>query len=139
MLRNIFYLILVSLGLTGCISQDQADVKMSKGCEAGINSLISPLKIENIKSKNYSDEQINGGLHRRINIKAVEKDGWLELDKEYSCLFMQEWGIFKSSHKALLVQVTIDGETIGNIDGHITGGFDNFIKLTRVTDEAMGQ
>lgn len=139
MLKPIIPLCLLTFALTGCMSQDQADTKMSKGCEAGINALISPVKIGEIKSRNYSNEQINGGLHRRVTIEAIEKDGWLELDKEYSCLFMQKWGIFNSSHKALLVQTTIEDETIGNVDGHVVGGFDNFLKITNVVDAAMGQ
>jgi len=139
MLKNIFPLLLTAFALTGCLSQDQVDVKMLKGCEAGINSLISPSEIGEIKTKNYSNEDVNNNLHRRITIEAIEKDGWLELDKTYSCLFMQEWGIFSSSHKALLVQTTIDDETIGNIDGHVIGGFEEFLKLTDVVDKAMGQ
>lgn len=139
MLKSIIPLCLLTFALTGCLSQDQADIKMSKGCEAGINALISPVQIGEIKSQNYSNEQVNGGLHRRVTIEAIEKDGWLELDKKYSCLFMQKWGIFNSSHKALLAQITIEDETIGNIDGHVVGGFDDFLKITRVVDQAMGQ
>lgn len=52
---------------------------------------------------------------------------------------MQQWGAFKSTHEALLVQVKIDDEVYGKKDGVITGDFDDFLKLTRVVDAAMGQ
>ncbi len=86
--------VFLSLLLTGCITQEQADVKMAQGCAAGINALIEDegKEVATIKVERYANENSEGGLHRRVSIEAIEKDGWLELDKEYSCLFMQEWG-----------------------------------------------
>ena len=138
---RIFLIALLSLSLTACISQDQADTKMAKGCTAGINALIKDQgkEIMEIKTQNFSQEQAEGGLHRRVTIGAIEKEGWLELDKEYSCLFMQQWGFFKSSHSALLVQVKIEDDLYGKKDGTIMGDFDDFLELTRVVDAAMGQ
>lgn len=125
--------------LTGCVTQEQADAKMAKGCEAGVNALISPRTIQEIKVRRYTDEQAEGGLHRRITLEAVEKDGWLELDREYSCLFMEEWSLFKSGHKALLIQVNADGEVYGKKDGRIIGDLDDFLALTDAVETAMGQ
>jgi hypothetical protein len=138
---RIVLIALLSLTLTACISQDNADVKMAKGCVAAVNALIKDdgKEIMEVKSKNYAQEDAEGGLHRRVTINAIEKEGWLELDKEYSCLFMQQWGLFKSSHNALLVQVKIEDELYGKKDGTIIGDFEDFLKLTKVVDSAMGQ
>ncbi len=134
-------IILVSLLLSGCVTQDQADVKMAKGCAAGINALLEDQgkTIGEIKTKNYSSEDAEGGLHRRVTFEAIEKDGWLELDKQYSCLFMQEWGLFKSYQRAMIVQVKIDDNIYGKRDGEILGSFDDFLKLVKVVDGAMAQ
>ena len=135
-----FALIAVSsLALTACVTQPQADEKMTKGCEAAVKSLIAPKEIKEIKAKNVADETTSEGLHRRITLNVVEKDGWLEVDKQYSCLFAQEWGMFKTSHRALLVQTKIDDSIYGKVDGVITGSLDDFIKLSEHVDEAMGQ
>jgi len=133
--------VLLSLLLMGCINQNQADVKMAKGCAAGVNALLeeSGKVISEIKVQRYADEQAEGGLHRRITLEGVEKEGWLELDKSYSCLFMQEWGLFKSSHHALMVQVKIEDRIYGKKDGTILGSFDDLINITRAVDAAMGQ
>ena len=96
-------------------------------------------EIKEIKVQRYANEQAEGGLHRRITLETIEKDGWLETEKEFSCLFMQQWGFFKSSHAALLVQIKIDDRLYGKKDGTILGSFDDFLKLTRVVDAAMGQ
>lgn len=134
-------IILASILLSGCITQDQADVKMAKGCAAGINALLADdgKEISEIKVKRYASEQAEGGLHRRITFEAIEKDGWLELDKEYSCLFMQEWGLFKRSQRAMLVQIKIDDNLYGKKDGTILGSFEDFLKLAKVVDGAMAQ
>lgn len=133
--------ILLSLFLSGCVTQDQADVKIAKGCAAGINALLENQgkEILEIKSKNYSSEDAEGGLHRRVTFKAIEKDGWLELDKEYSCLFMQEWGLFKSYHRALIVQVKIDDKILGKQDGKIIGSWEDFTKIVGNVEGAMAQ
>lgn len=138
---RIALIILFSLSLSACVNQDQVDVKMAKGCAAGVNALIKDTgrEISEIKTQRYANEQAEGGLHRRVTIEGIEKDGWLELDKSYSCLFEQHWGFFKSSHQAILVQVKIEDELYGKKDGSILGSFDDFLKLTRVVDSAMGQ
>ncbi len=130
---------LSTLALAGCVSQDQADAKMAKGCAAGVATLIAPKEIKEVKSQNYSFEENAEGQHRRVTLNMVEKDGWMEVDKEYSCLFAQQWGFFKSSHRALLVQVKIDDAVYGKKDGTILGGFDDFLKLTETVDGAMAQ
>ena len=135
---RLFIITLLSLSLTACVTQDQADVKMAKGCVAGINALLDNAKeIKEVKIQRYASEQAEGGLHRRITIEGIEKDGWLELDKKYSCLFAQEWGLFKSSHTALLVQMQIDDEIYGKKNGVILGKLEDFLKLIDVVDTAM--
>ncbi len=126
--------------LTGCVSQDQADKKMGKGCEAAVNAMIAPKTLTTIKSTKYAEETNQDGSNfRSVAITATEKDGWMELDKEYSCLFAQQWGFLKSSHTALLEQLSYDGRILGKQDGKIVGSMDDFMKLTNSADTAMGQ
>lgn len=130
---------LSTLALAGCVSQDQADAKMAKGCAAGISTLIAPKEIKEVKSQNFSNEENAEGLHRRVTLDILQKDGWVEMDKSYSCLFAQEWGFFKMGHRALVVQIKIDDTVYGKKDGEILGGFQDFLKLTEVMDAAMAQ
>ncbi len=128
-----------ALLLSGCVSQDQADAKMAKGCAAGLGALMAPKEIKEVKSQNFSNEENPEGLHRRVTLDILQKDGWVETNKSYSCLFAQQWGFFKSSHKAMIVQVKMDDTLYGKKDGQITGSFEDFLKLTEVMDAAMAQ
>lgn len=130
---------LTVLAVSGCVSQEQADNKMGKGCEAGLSAMIAPKTLKTIKSVKFADEKNSDGTYRRVTIAAVEKDGWMELDKEYSCLFLQQWGFFKSSHIALLEQLNYNGKVLGKLDGKIIGSMEDYMKLTKSADTAMGQ
>lgn len=125
--------------LSGCVTQQQADAKMGKGCEAALASLMGNKQIISVKATNYSDEQTEGSLYRRVTIDLVEKDGWAELDKQYSCLFAQQWGMFKSSHIGLLEQTVMDDKIVGKKDGQVVGNMDEFLNLVSKVDTAMGQ
>lgn len=139
MMKKYALIAVSALTLSGCVSQEQADQKMVKGCEAGVGSLIQPKEIKEVKASTIADEVTSEGLHRRITLTVTEKDGWLELDKQYSCLFAQEWGMFKSSHRALLVQTKIDSSVYGKVDGVINGSLEDFMKLSDTVEQAMGQ
>lgn len=127
------------LTLAGCVSQQQADEKMGKGCEAAVNAMIAPKTLVNVKSVKFADEVNSDGNYRMVTIVALEKDGWMELDKEYSCKFVQQWGLMKSSHIALLEQLKYGDTVMGKQDGKIIGSFDDFMKLTESAETAMGQ
>lgn len=127
--------------LSACVPQEQADIKMAKGCAAGVNALLSAQgkEIGDIKVQRYADEQAEGGLHRRITLEAVEQDGWLELDKTYRCLFAEDWGLFKSSHMAIMIQIEVDDAFYGKKNGSIQGSLEDFMKLSNTIEKAMGQ
>ena len=128
-----------ALSLTGCIGQEIADEKMAKGCVAGINSLINPKKISNVENMTFQNVQESDVAHRAVNITAIEKDGWLEEEKQYKCLFLEQWGPFQTTHTALLIQVHINDEIYGKVDGEVRGDVRDFIALTSTVDQVMGQ
>ena len=125
--------------LSGCVTEEQANAKVGKGCEAAVKTLIDPKEIMEIKSIKYGSELEADGLYRSITLNVHERDGWSEQDSEYSCLFEEQWGPLKSSHTALFIQATIDGETVGKEHGVIKGDLDDFLKLTEVVNKAMDQ
>lgn len=137
---TLFSLFLAVLLLSGCIDQVTADEKMAKGCVAAVNALLKDSKVIDVSDTTNTTEDFQGeGLHRRITMKVVEKDGWLELENQYSCVFLEQWGFMRTTHGALLVQVKINDKVYGKNDGKIVGDWDDFLALTRVVDAAMAQ
>ncbi|MEM6780644.1 MAG: hypothetical protein AAF569_02150 [Pseudomonadota bacterium] len=126
--------------LGACVDQTTVDEKMAKGCVAGVNALLNDTQVIDVSGKTAVTEDFQGeGLHRRITMKVIEKDGWLELENEYSCVFLEQWGPFRADHKAMIMQVKINDDVYGKQDGKIVGDWDDFVALSRVVDAAMGQ
>lgn len=135
----IFSLLCLPLILSGCISREQADEKMAKGCVAGISYLVQPRQVLEVKDLEFSKETADGVGFRKTSITVLEKDGWAELDKQYSCVFQEDWSFMKMAHKAMLTRINIDGQIYGRKDGEITGSFDDFLNLTNVVEGAMSE
>ena len=128
-----------ALTLSGCVTQQQADEKMFKGCEAAIGAMIAPDTIKEVKSSTAADEKTMGSVYRRVSVAYVENDDFANTELQGSCLFSQQWGMMKSSHAALLEQVVFDDRLVGKKDGNIEGDMNDYIKLTEKVDAAMGQ
>lgn len=127
------------LALAGCVSQEQADAKMVKGCEAAIGAMINPDTIKEVKASTTEDEKTMGSVYRRVTLTYVENDDFANTELQGSCLFSQQWGMMKSSHAALLEQVAYDDQIVGKVDGNIQGDMNDFLKLTETVDAAMAQ
>lgn len=127
------------LALTGCVNQEQADAKMFKGCESAIATMIAPAEIKEVKSKNAAAEKTMGSVYRRTTLTYTEVGDFAEIVKEGSCLFSEQWGMFKGTHASMLEQVVYNEELLGKKDGIIQGDMNAFLKLNETVDAAMGQ
>lgn len=131
---------LSTLALSGCVSQEQADAKMIEGCKAAINAMIEPASIKDVKSSNGAAEKMLASTYRRITLKYTEQGDFAENEKEGTCLFSEEWGMFKSTHASMLEQVVYNGNMIGkDKEGNIQGDMNAFMKLNEKVDAAMAQ
>jgi hypothetical protein len=130
---------LSTLALSACVSQESADEKMAKGCVGAVNAMLSPRTVKEMKSFTAENDTSEGSIHRRIKITYVENDDFAESERQGECMFSQQWGMFKSTHAALLEQLVVNDQIIGKKNGIIQGSMDDFIKLTNGASTAMGQ
>lgn len=134
-----FVLVGSVLILTGCVDRATADARLAKGCEAGINAVLTDgLKVGKVVSVNFSDSPDGVGL-RQVNMKAVETDGWAETEKEYVCIFEENMGFMNSKHVAALYQLRLDESRVyGKAGEKVTGSVQDFVKLNEAISAAMG-
>ena len=134
------FFVLTALALAGCVSQDQADEKMAKGCKAAVEVAIAPATVADILSTTYAFEDNKDGKNfRRVTLKTFEKDGWIEREKEYNCLYSEQWGIAKTSHVATLEHLSYDDVVLGKKGGDVVGGLNNFMNMVNASQNAMNQ
>ena len=127
-----------TLTLSACVTQEQADEKMITGCKAAVSAMIEPRTVKTFTANSGEDEKTMGSVYRRIKLTYIENDDFAEMPHEGSCLYSQQWGMFKSSHAAMLEQVVYNDQLIGKKDGNIQGDMNQFMKLNEKVDAAMG-
>lgn len=125
------------LALAGCVSREQADEKLAKGCAAGINALLpegySFSKILEQEFKPGTEEQ----GQRYVRLKVIEMDGWLETEKNYECVFDESFGFMSSNFTASIYQIRFDDQVVGKSGKEILGDTQQFLKLTDAIRDAM--
>ena len=123
--------------LSGCVSREQADAKLAKGCEAGVNALLTPpRKIEKILDTKFSPSP-EGADMRHVKLHVMENDGWLEVESDFECIFEESFGFFQSNHTASIYQVRTGERIVGKSGNEIMGDAQDFLKLTDAIREAM--
>lgn len=128
------------LTLTGCITREQADARLAKGCKAGVEVfLTNGFNIKKIKKTTFKNSTEFGNGFRDVDIKAVESDGWIDSDKDYHCTFAEERDLLGSYHRATIYQVKVDGQIYGQSGTQIMGDTATIAKMTKAVENAMGE
>lgn len=138
-MRNNFWILAFSvLALTGCVTREQADEKLARGCAAGVEAFLEDgFKIKTVKDKVFRDDPDLGKDYREVRLFAVESDGWADVDKEYKCVFSESMGMFGMGHTAAIYQLQVNDQTYGKEGDKILGSFEDHLKLTETVDKAM--
>lgn len=124
--------------LSGCVSREDADATLKLGCVAGIKALLPDgTEMGDIQEIAFEHSPI-GNDFRHIGIKAIQDDGWLQEEKQYVCIFQENFGMFNSHHTASIHQIRIgEDKIVGKVGNDIIGTPDEFLKLTEAIRVSM--
>ena len=124
--------------LTSCVSREQADERLARGCKAGAELFLDEgFKITKIKRVTHKDSLEFGAGYREVMLFASESDDWIDKETEYKCTFAEDYGPMKSTHRATLYQLNVNGQTYGIKNGQVLGDMGTHINLTTTIDKAM--
>ena len=124
--------------LTGCISREQADKRLERGCVAAAGVFLEDgYSVKSVKKSTFGPSNEFGPGYRDTVLTIVETDDWADLDKDVECVFAEDMGAFGLSHSAGIYQLKIDGETYGIENGVLLGDVDTHLKLTTAVENAM--
>ncbi|HRC27250.1 MAG TPA: hypothetical protein PKX87_07460, partial [Alphaproteobacteria bacterium] len=80
-------LISLTLPLAACVSREQADARLARGCAAAAELFLPEgTKVKEINGKTFGSAEQGEGF-RSVTLKAVETDGWSDVEVEYRCVF----------------------------------------------------
>lgn len=123
--------------LSGCVSREQADAKLAKGCEAGVNALLPEGRtITRIADTKFSPSP-EGPDMRHVKLKTIETDGFLEVESDFECVFEESFGFLRTGYTASVYQVRTGERVVGKSGNEILGDAQDFLKLTDAIREAM--
>lgn len=126
------------LFLTGCIDRAQADTKLVKACLAAVEAFLPEgNNIEEVYSKQTRDHPNMGYGHREVALEVAVSDGFHAHDETHACIFLEEFGFAKMSHRATIYQLNFEGQIIGQENYQIRGSVEDMAKLTNAVDGAL--
>ncbi|MCB9978470.1 MAG: hypothetical protein H6862_02535 [Rhodospirillales bacterium] len=133
---RIFLMFALSLPLAACVSRDQADARLARGCTAAAELFLPEgITLKTIKKRTFGPSDQDPSL-RNVTLTAVETDGWSDEEKEYRCTFAESFG-FSGSYTAAIEQLRIGDNIYGKEKGKILGSFDDHLKLTEAVQKAI--
>lgn len=123
--------------LSGCVSREQADEKLSKACAAGVNVFLPEGQVIDAIKNSESTPSPIGTNFRHIKLTATVKNDWLEQDHIYDCDFQESFGFLGMSYTASIERLDAEGKIIGRAGKEILGDAQDFIKLTEAIRKAL--
>lgn len=124
--------------LTGCMSREQADMRLQNGCAAGAAIFMEEgHKIKEVKDHIFRDSPDLGRGYREIRLTVVDSDGWYDADKEIRCIFAENFNFL--GHTATIYQLKMDEKTWGKEGNEILGSMDDHLKLTETVEQGMNR
>ncbi len=129
--------LLCVLALSGCVDRAQADAKLARACEAGVNALFPEgQEITKIVNKTFQKSPVGPGF-RHITLDTIKNDDWLEEEIKVECIFEESFGFLNANYVASIYQVRTGDQTYGQSGKTIMGDAQDFIKLTDAVREAL--
>lgn len=130
-------LLLLPLLLAGCVSREDADAKLARGCEAGVKSIMPEgHDIASVKERRFGPA-VQGRGFRHVTLVALETGDWLEVEREHECIFEESFGFMNMGYTASIYQIRTEGKIIGKEGRDILGSTEDFIKLTDAVRRAL--
>lgn len=131
-------LLLTPLLLAGCVDRAQADAKLVKACLAAVEAFLPEGdSVKEVYSKQTRDHPTMGQGHREVALEIAVSDGFHPRDETHACIFLEEFGFAKMSHRASIYQLNFEGQIIGQENYQIRGSVEDMAKLTNAVDRAL--
>ena len=119
-----------SLALSGCINREQADTLLAEACAAGVQAFLPEReKVASIEQIHAAQEAAGGISFRDLKVTLKIDDGFLQNNREYDCVFTEQFGPFSMTYTAAIYKLDMDGKVIGQEGLSIVGTVEDIAKL----------
>lgn len=127
------------LSLAACGSREEADIKLARGCEAAVKTLLATPNYDREFSKISSKAFDTVDTKRVITIQSVvkNKEYGNEMDEAFVCKFDESYSPGFIAWKASLINVKIGEEYFGSEGGQIFGSAEDQMNVMAAVEAAL--
>jgi hypothetical protein len=126
--------------LPSCSSRGEADQKMARGCEAGINALFKKkepgTKISKIVKTSFASEKYD----RIVTLETLTQAGENGDDnpETFTCRFNENYSVGFIGWNAEIQKISFREKVFGkDASGNLQGGLSEYLELVRAINKAM--
>ncbi len=130
-------LLVCAVSLGGCVSREQADTKLAKGCAAAAGALLPDGQTLGEVLEKKSTPSPEGANYRHMTIKVKQMDGWLEGDGTFECTFEEDFGFLNAQYTGSIYQLKVGDKIYGQAGKEVMGTAEEFVKITDAVRKAM--
>ena len=125
--------------LTGCGSQQEAETKLVRGCEAAVKVMLNKEDYDRQLAAVTGQKFGMSDGFRLVTIDATtkNKEFGFENEESFQCKFEESRSFGYLNWKAALVQVKIDDAVFGSEGGQLYGSVEDQMALTAAVEAAM--
>lgn len=129
----------LTLPLSACVTREQADEKLVRGCAAATASLLPEDQVMGPIIAHEFTESSEGPTFRHLTIHTKQDEEWLSGEAVYDCTFEETFGFLNITYNAFVYQLKLGEAVYGKVNGEIVGDAEDFIKLDKAFEKAMAQ
>jgi len=132
-------LCLIVAGLAGCVDRDEANAKLALSCQKGVSFLLDEyVTIKSVHNTSFTKVADKNDGDVRVTLDVVVDDNHLDIDRSFSCNFIEKTGFLNNSHSANITQIDMgNGEVYGRKDGKIIGGMNKWLNITKEAESVL--
>ncbi len=137
--RSVAIAFIALLALTACGSREEADTKLSRGCEAAVKVILATPNYDREFSKTTSKSFDKDGTNRVVTLQSVTKNKEYgnEMDEIFVCKFDESYSPGFIAWKASLINVKIGEEYFGSEGGQIYGSAEDQMNVMAAVEAAL--
>lgn len=137
---SLILLCVSTLTLGACVKREVADKKLVEACTAGVAAFLDEgHSVASVAGQFTSTEDKIGSDYRKVALKLKISDGFAEEEKEYSCIFLEQFGPMNMSYTASIHQLNLGDQIIGQDGIDIVGGMENISKMNDAVQKVLNK
>ena len=130
--------LLMAAALSGCSDhREDHDAILGRACLAGVIAMLPQGKeLDHVVEAHFSPDDVEGSM-RKVVLHTMTKDGWLQTEEDYECLFEEGSAFLFFGYSADIVRLKTPETLYGRQGDTLAGSVEDNTRLQNATSKAI--